>query len=44
MSDAQTPQNWRGLPLNLVSWFGAGIGLTLGYKFTIWILGVLNLS
>jgi hypothetical protein len=34
---------WKGMPMSLVGWFVAGIGLTLGYQFTHWILGILHL-
>ena len=44
MGENQTAQTWKGLPLNLLSWFTAGIGLTVGYKFTMWVFVILKLG
>jgi hypothetical protein len=42
--DAENKTTLKGLPMGLVSWFVGGIGLTLGYKFTLWILGILHIG
>lgn len=42
--DAEQKTSLKGLPMGLLSWFVAGIGLTAGYKFTVWLLGILHLG
>ena len=43
MSDNQQ-NGFRALPMGLVSWFVAGIGLTLGHLFTMWLLRICHLA
>ena len=42
--DAAEKTTLKGLPWGLVSWFVAGIGLTAGYRFTMWLFGILHLG
>jgi len=43
MSDHQQ-NGFRALPMGLVTWFVAGIGLTLGHMFIMWLLKILHLA
>ena len=43
MVDA-TQRTGVGLAWSLATWFVAGIGLTLGYCFTMWLLRICHLA
>lgn len=34
----------KALPMGLLTWFVNGVGLTLGYKFAMWVLHITHLS
>lgn len=36
--------DWKGLGWGIVSWFFAGIGLTLGHLFIMWLLRLCHLA
>lgn len=38
------PTTFKAIPMGLVTWFVAGIGLTLGHLFTMWILKIVHLA
>jgi hypothetical protein len=42
--DAEQKTTLKGLPMGLLTWFVNGVGLTLGYKFTMWFLHIIHLS
>jgi hypothetical protein len=44
MLNAEQKTTLKAIPMGMLSWFTAGVSLTLGYRFALWLLQIVHLG